>query len=116
MSRRFGPTTGNDPCGCPRNAAGDIRCHNCGEYVNVICWNCKTPRGAGECHNDWTTPAPKAPTDGRLVRIRFRYTNGKKRTPWKWHAVCVCGHNELGWDWARCIGYVNDHLREKHAA
>jgi hypothetical protein len=38
-----------DPCGCPVNVAGDIRCHKCGEYVNVRCWNCKTPRGEGEC-------------------------------------------------------------------
>ena len=36
-------------CPCPVNAAGDIRCHKCGEYVNKRCWNCKTPRGAGEC-------------------------------------------------------------------
>lgn len=39
-----------DPdCACRPNVAGDIRCHKCGEYVNVKCWNCKTPRGAGKC-------------------------------------------------------------------
>lgn len=36
-------------CGCPRNEAGDIRCHRCREYVNVRCWNCQTPRGDGPC-------------------------------------------------------------------
>lgn len=36
-------------CGCPVNAAGDSPCHRCGEYVNVRCWNCKTPRGVGTC-------------------------------------------------------------------
>ena len=25
-------------CACPTNEAGDIRCHNCGEYVNRRCW------------------------------------------------------------------------------
>lgn len=41
-------------CGCPVNEAGDIRCHRCGERVNVTCWNCRTPRGEGPCPN----PAP----------------------------------------------------------
>ncbi len=36
-------------CGCPTNAAGDIRCHNCGERVNVRCWKCGTKRGDGPC-------------------------------------------------------------------
>lgn len=36
-------------CLCPRNKAGDIRCHECGERVNVHCWNCGTPRGEGQC-------------------------------------------------------------------
>jgi hypothetical protein len=36
-------------CGCPTNAAGDIRCHKCGERVNVRCWKCGTPRGGGPC-------------------------------------------------------------------
>lgn len=38
-------------CGCPPNEFGDIRCHNCGEYVNKRCWNCGTPRGEGPCPN-----------------------------------------------------------------
>lgn len=38
-------------CGCPVNEAGDVRCHRCGEYVNVRCWNCQTPRGEGPCPN-----------------------------------------------------------------
>lgn len=36
-------------CGCETNEAGDIRCHRCGERVNVECWNCRTPRGSGPC-------------------------------------------------------------------
>lgn len=46
-------------CGCPVNKAGDIRCHACGEYVNVRCWNCRTPRGEGTCPNP---VGPAAPT------------------------------------------------------
>lgn len=39
------------PCSCPTHPSGngDIRCHVCGEYVNKRCWNCRTPRGEGEC-------------------------------------------------------------------
>jgi len=44
-----------DGCGCETNSAGDIRCHRCGERVNVRCWNCKTPRGAEAC------PMPRSP-------------------------------------------------------
>jgi hypothetical protein len=29
---------------CPPNEAGDVRCHNDGERVNVRCWKCGTPR------------------------------------------------------------------------
>lgn len=38
-------------CLCPTNAAGDIRCHVCGEYVNKKCWRCGTQRGEGLCPN-----------------------------------------------------------------
>lgn len=38
-------------CGCPTNEIGDIRCHVCGERVNVRCWKCHTPRGEGPCPN-----------------------------------------------------------------
>lgn len=57
-----------------------------------------------------TTPAPPPPAHG-CVRVRLRYTNGDRRTPWKWHAVCLCGWNLLSWDWPRTIGHVSDHLR-----
>ncbi len=40
-----------DRCGCPANAAGDVRCHMCGEYANLQCWRCGTPRGFGICPN-----------------------------------------------------------------
>lgn len=39
-------------CGCPTNAAGDIRRHNCGERVNVRCWKCGTKRGDGPCPSE----------------------------------------------------------------
>lgn len=38
-------------CGCVPNELGDIRCHNCGEYVNKKCWKCGAPRGGGRCPN-----------------------------------------------------------------
>lgn len=48
-------------CGCPTLPEnGDMRCHVCREYVNVRCWNCKTPRGEGMCPN-----LRPAPTTGR---------------------------------------------------
>lgn len=40
--RRNEALWGKDPCGCQRNAEGDIRCHKCFEYVNKQCWNCRT--------------------------------------------------------------------------
>jgi hypothetical protein len=45
------PETPEKPaeCNCKPNDCGDIRCHRCLEYVNVRCWNCKTPRGEGPC-------------------------------------------------------------------
>lgn len=48
-------------CGCPPHSSGngDIRCHNCGEYVNKQCWKCKTPRGEGVCPNPVTTSVGK---------------------------------------------------------
>ncbi len=69
---------------------------------------------SAETGPDWTTPAPKAPVDGRLVRVRLRYTNGAKHTPWKRHAVCVCGWNLLSWDWVRAMDHVDDHIRARH--
>lgn len=54
-------------CACPVNVAGDIRCHKCREYVNVRCWNCKTPRGEGTCPSQrladaGTTPSAPEPS------------------------------------------------------
>ena len=57
----------------------------------------------------YTTPAPTPPEHG-CVRVRLRYTNGAKRTPWKWHAVCICGWHCQSWDWHRIIGHVDDHV------
>ncbi len=48
----------NGTCQCPVNEAGDIRCHRCGERVNVQCWKCHTRRGDGPC-----------PTQGRKDRL-----------------------------------------------
>ena len=36
-------------CPCPVNEFGDIRCHGCGQRVNIKCWNCRLPRGEGPC-------------------------------------------------------------------
>jgi hypothetical protein len=49
------------------------------------------------------------PENGRIT-VRKTYTNGEKRTPYKWHAVCPCGHNIASWDWDRIIGHVGDHI------
>lgn len=46
-------------CGCRPHSSGngDVPCHVCGQYVNVRCWNCRTPRGEGSCPNPVKGPS-----------------------------------------------------------
>lgn len=52
--RRARAEEASKSCGCPQPFGPtntDIRCHNCGEMVNVRCWKCGTIRGEGVCPN-----------------------------------------------------------------
>lgn len=37
------------------------------------------------------------------VKIEKTYTNGEKRTPYKWMATCHCGWKCLSWSWSRSL-------------
>lgn len=35
------------------------------------------------------------------VKVGLIYTNGEKRTPYKWYCECKCGWRALSWSWDR---------------
>lgn len=41
------------------------------------------------------------PTKTHWVKIRLTYTNGAKRTPYKWVGNCICGWGCASWSWSR---------------